>query len=213
MPAPTALQRAPLELAQNVDETMLDPASVPLPADDEATTATPLLSMTTVTPPTEEPVASLSMEDTPMTDETGRPKFPAAKSIPLAFKREQRNVPVPPHRLTPLKSTWPKIYPPLVEHLKLQVRMNMKSRAVELRTSSATTDTGALQKGEDFVKAFCLGTSSPSTLWGSSSKVRSFAVNCCSGSISRLSTCNSRQDTYVPFPPLGRTSLTSDPNL
>jgi RNA-binding protein PNO1 len=158
MPAPTALQRAPLELAQNADETMLDPASVPLPADDEATTATPLLSMTIVTPPTEEPVASLSMEDTPMTDETGRPKFPAAKSIPLAFKREQRNVPVPPHRLTPLKSTWPKIYPPLVEHLKLQVRMNMKSRAVELRTSSATTDTGALQKGEDFVKAFCLGT-------------------------------------------------------
>lgn len=47
--------------------------------------------------------------------------------------------------------------PPLVEHLKLQVRMNTKSKAVELRTSSTTTDTGALQKGEDFVKAFTLG--------------------------------------------------------
>jgi len=43
-----------------------------------------------------------------------------------------------------------------VEHLKLQVRMNIKNRAVELRTSKFTTDTGALQKGEDFVKAFCL---------------------------------------------------------
>jgi len=59
--------------------------------------------------------------------------------------------------MTPLKASWPKIYPPLVEHLKLQVRMNVKSRAVELRTSKHTTDSGALQKGEDFVKAFTLG--------------------------------------------------------
>jgi RNA-binding protein PNO1 len=50
-----------------------------------------------------------------------------------------------------------KIYPPLVQHLKLQVRMNVKARAVELRTSKHTTDSGALQKGEDFVKAFTLG--------------------------------------------------------
>jgi len=35
--------------------------------------------------------------------------------------------------------------------------VNMKTRSVELRTSSHTTDTGALQKGEDFVKAFTLG--------------------------------------------------------
>jgi RNA-binding protein PNO1 len=88
-------------------------------------------------------------EDTLMTDESGKPKFPAAKSIPLAFRREQRKISIPPHRMTPLKNSWPKIYPPLVEHLKLQVRMNMKSKSVELRTSNATTDTGALQKGED----------------------------------------------------------------
>jgi hypothetical protein len=37
--------------------------------------------------------------------------------------------------MTPLKTYWPKIYPPLVEHLKLQVRMNVKSRTVELRNS------------------------------------------------------------------------------
>lgn len=59
--------------------------------------------------------------------------------------------------MTPLKASWPKIYPPLVEHLKLQVRMNIKNRAVELRTSKHTTDQGALQKGEDFVRAFSLG--------------------------------------------------------
>ena len=35
--------------------------------------------------------------------------------------------------------------------------MNKKSKMVELRTSKFTTDSGAVQKGEDFVKAFSLG--------------------------------------------------------
>jgi RNA-binding protein PNO1 len=39
----------------------------------------------------------------------------------------------------------------------LTVRMNVKTKAVELRTSKFTTDTGAIQKGEDFIKAFTLG--------------------------------------------------------
>ncbi|KKK21176.1 hypothetical protein ARAM_005222 [Aspergillus rambellii] len=90
-------------------------------------------------------------------DEEGRPVFTPAKDTNAVYRVETRKVPVPPHRMTPLKATWPKIYPPLVEHLKLQVRMNIKNRAVELRTSKYTTDTGALQKGEDFVKAFTLG--------------------------------------------------------
>lgn len=90
-------------------------------------------------------------------DEEGRPNFPPAKNVPKVAIVETRKVLVPPHRMTPLKASWSKMYPPLVEHLKLQVRMNVKSRAVELRTSKHTTDTGALQKGEDFVKAFSLG--------------------------------------------------------
>jgi RNA-binding protein PNO1 len=159
MPAPTALQRRPEEFAQNVaDDMSMEASAVPLPTDDnddaelidmsfEPDTA---LVATAATP--EE-----STDDTPMTDESGRPKFAPAKSIPLAFRREQRKVPIPPHRMTPLKTAWPKMYPPLVEHLKLQTRVNMKTRSVELRTSSNTTDTGALQKGEDFVKAFTLG--------------------------------------------------------
>jgi RNA-binding protein PNO1 len=75
---------------------------------------------------------------------------------------ETRKVPIPPHRMTPLKASWPKIYPPLVEHLQLQVRM--KNRTVELRSSKYTTDTGALQKGEDFVKAVSFETSARGTL-------------------------------------------------
>jgi RNA-binding protein PNO1 len=35
--------------------------------------------------------------------------------------------------------------------------MNTSKKSVEMRTGTATTDSGALQKGEDFVKAFCLG--------------------------------------------------------
>lgn len=35
--------------------------------------------------------------------------------------------------------------------------MNVKSRAVELRTCELTTDPGAVQKGADFVKAYTLG--------------------------------------------------------
>ncbi|KAJ3121838.1 pre-rRNA-processing protein pno1 [Physocladia obscura] len=71
--------------------------------------------------------------------------------------KEFRSVPIPPHRMTPLKKEWLKIYSPLVEHLKLQVRMNIKRKSVELRTCKETIDTGALQKGADFVRAFSLG--------------------------------------------------------
>ena len=35
--------------------------------------------------------------------------------------------------------------------------MNVRARAIELRTSKVTVDDDALQKGEDFVKAFTLG--------------------------------------------------------
>ena len=90
-------------------------------------------------------------------DEEGRPKFPPAKEVERQHRSETRKVIIPPHRMTPLKTAWPKIYPPLVEHLNLQVRMNLKGKAVELRTWKGTTDSGALQKGEDFVKAFSLG--------------------------------------------------------
>ena len=91
------------------------------------------------------------------TDLGGAPMFAPAKPIDGPYKIQSRKVPIPPHRMSPLKASWPKIFPPLVEHLQLQVRMNIKTRSVELRTSKHTIDSGALQKGEDFVKAFSLG--------------------------------------------------------
>jgi RNA-binding protein PNO1 len=166
MPAPTALQRRPDELADDV-------AMHTLPGD-EPTEATDLIDMNAVADEILPDTNHTAADDTAMVDESGRPQFAPSKSIPLAFRRETRKVPIPPHRMTPLKSAWPKIYvrtpvytalgpvltmlqPPLVEHLHLQVRMNIKTRSVELRTSSLTTSTDALQKGEDFVKAFTLG--------------------------------------------------------
>ena len=47
-----------------------------------------------------------------------------------------RKVPIPAHRYTPLKENWMKIYTPVVEHLHLQIRFNLKSRNVEIRVSS-----------------------------------------------------------------------------
>lgn len=73
------------------------------------------------------------------------------------LKNEFRRVPIPPHRFSPLKRDWVTLYTPLVENLGLQVRMNQKRRCVEMRTSEHTVDTGAVQKGADFVKAYALG--------------------------------------------------------
>jgi len=70
---------------------------------------------------------------------------------------EIRRVAVPAHRYTPLRENWIKIFKPMVEHLKLQIRFNTKTRHVELRFSKETVDKTHLQKGADFVKAFILG--------------------------------------------------------
>ncbi|KAI9781397.1 MAG: pre-rRNA-processing protein pno1 [Geoglossum umbratile] len=150
MHAPTALQRRP-------EETVDDAENVPLPmeVDDDLLidpTSSALAETTSITAP------AASENDTEMhIDEEGRPLFAPAKNTDTPLKVETRKIPIPPHRLSPLKASWPKLYTPLVTHLQLQIRMNLKSRCVELRTSKHTTSPGALQKGADFVKAFTLG--------------------------------------------------------
>ncbi|KAI2657425.1 RNA-binding PNO1 [Labeo rohita] len=87
-----------------------------------------------------------------------RPQFPALSGDLLTGGTvEMRKVPVPSHRYTPLKENWMKIYTPIVEHLQLQVRFNLKSRNVEIRTCKDTKDISALARAADFVKAFVLG--------------------------------------------------------
>lgn len=81
----------------------------------------------------------------------------SARDATDTTRGQLRKIPIPPHRMTPLKNEWPKIYTPLVEMAGLQVRMNVKRRTVEIKSSKHTGDVGMLQKGADFVKAFALG--------------------------------------------------------
>ena len=67
-----------------------------------------------------------------------------------------RKIPVPRHRYSPLKENWMKIFEPIVEHLKLQIRFNLKTRNVEVRTCKDTEDVTQLQKAADFVKVSSL---------------------------------------------------------
>jgi RNA-binding protein PNO1 len=82
---------------------------------------------------------------------------PLKPSELIGEKNASRRIPVPPHRLTPLKKDWLKIYTPLVENMGLQVRMNLKKKAVDIRCSEETVEIGAVQKAADFIKAYTLG--------------------------------------------------------
>jgi RNA-binding protein PNO1 len=72
-------------------------------------------------------------------------------------ERGKRSIKVPHHRFPPLKKVWMDVYKPVVEQCKLEIRMNLKTRCVELRTSQETPDNTILQKAEDFVKAVVAG--------------------------------------------------------
>ncbi|XP_019953112.1 RNA-binding protein PNO1 [Paralichthys olivaceus] len=86
-----------------------------------------------------------------------RPQFPPISGDKLKGPNEMRKIAIPAHRYTPLKENWLKIYTPIVENLHLQVRFNLKSRNVEIKTCKETQDIGSLTKATDFVKAFVLG--------------------------------------------------------
>ncbi|XP_024153536.1 RNA-binding protein PNO1 [Oryzias melastigma] len=86
-----------------------------------------------------------------------RPHFPPISADKLRGPDEMRKIAVPAHRYTPLKDNWLKIFTPIVENLQLQVRFNLKTRNVEIKTCKETQDIAALTKAADFVKAFVLG--------------------------------------------------------
>ncbi|XP_057991831.1 uncharacterized protein LOC110664926 isoform X1 [Hevea brasiliensis] len=87
-----------------------------------------------------------------------KPKFEPLKAHEMSDGRVQfRKVSVPPHRYSPLKKAWMEIYTPIYEQMKIDIRMNLKARKVELKTRSDTPDVSNLQKCTDFVHAFMLG--------------------------------------------------------
>ncbi|PVU98178.1 hypothetical protein BB561_000071 [Smittium simulii] len=91
-------------------------------------------------------------------EEAKRPDFkPLNIKESNGGKIQTRKVRIPSNRLTPLKNNWMKIYTPIVEHLKLQIRMLPRQKVVELRTCTETEDTSSIQRAADFVRAFSIG--------------------------------------------------------
>nr|SVE70672.1 EOG090X0D0V [Daphnia similis]SVE71932.1 EOG090X0D0V [Daphnia similis] len=99
---------------------------------------------------------ALSMEVSEETVVT-LPAFPPVKREKLDSAVEIRKIAVPAHRYSPLKENWMKLFTPIVEHLHLQIRFNLKNRQVEIRTCRDTKDIANVQKAADFVKAFICG--------------------------------------------------------
>ncbi|RYQ95788.1 hypothetical protein Ahy_B08g091149 isoform C [Arachis hypogaea] len=62
-----------------------------------------------------------------------------------------RKVSVPQHRYNPLKKALLDIYTPIYEQMKIDIRMNLKARKVELKMRPDTPDISNLQKCADFV--------------------------------------------------------------
>ncbi|CAI0396914.1 unnamed protein product [Linum tenue] len=87
-----------------------------------------------------------------------KPLFEPLKAHEMSDGKVQfRKVSVPPHRYTPLKKAWMEIYSPVYEQMKVDIRMNLKARKVELKTRGDTPDISNLQKCADFVHAFMMG--------------------------------------------------------
>ncbi|OIR59004.1 MAG: RNA-binding protein PNO1 [Amphiamblys sp. WSBS2006] len=79
-------------------------------------------------------------------------------------KSEHRKILVPVQRLGTIKKHWAEIYRPLVDEMKLQVRMCLKTKLLEMRTCAHTADDSAVQRGEDFVHAVLAGFSPEDSL-------------------------------------------------
>ncbi len=101
---------------QSDDEMLIDSATISLPIlpstsnEGTATTATTTLF---------QPLSTKSLSTT----------------TPIGLKNEMRRIPIPPHRMTPLKKEWVNVYGPLVEMMGLVVRMNVKRKCVEMKVS------------------------------------------------------------------------------
>ena len=87
------------------------------------------------------------MEVAEVSDQITKAAAPEKKSKSNDHGIETRKIQVPKHRMVPLKENWLKIFNPVVEHLKLQIRFNLKTKKVEIRTSKDTQDISNLQKG------------------------------------------------------------------
>ncbi len=101
------------------------------------------------------PNGLMSVEvDTTMRGDSNLPSGLENRNV---VKKDYRRVLVPANRMKPLKDNWTTIVKALVEHMKIQVKMNTKLKCVEMRTCETTEDVSAIHKSEEFLKAFMCG--------------------------------------------------------
>jgi RNA-binding protein PNO1 len=69
-----------------------------------------------------------------------------------------RRIHVPINRFTPLKNAWIELIKPLVEVLKVQIRMNVRRKCIEIRAGPNTEEPSSyLNKSAEYMRAFILG--------------------------------------------------------
>lgn len=74
-----------------------------------------------------------------------------------AFEIRTSTISIPTNRIRHIKEEWLKIYTPIVELGKLQIRFNHENTSVELRTCNSTTDIGYLERSVTYIQAIIDG--------------------------------------------------------
>lgn len=70
---------------------------------------------------------------------------------------QSRSIEIPAYKMSFFKTEWLKIYTPIVELSKLQVRMNIFKKRIDIRTCESTEDVSFVNRTEQFIKALCIG--------------------------------------------------------
>lgn len=73
------------------------------------------------------------------------------------YTTQYRSMLVPDHRIKHLKQEWLKIYTPIVKLGKLQIRFNIQTKHVELRSCESTSDLGYMERSLSYIKAIIEG--------------------------------------------------------
>lgn len=70
---------------------------------------------------------------------------------------QERSIAVPPQRMRLIKAEWIGIYTPIVEYGKLQIRFNLKTKTIDLRTCESTADASLIDRAACFIQSVING--------------------------------------------------------
>lgn len=79
------------------------------------------------------------------------------ESVQKEVPYEMRSIPVPARKMKMVKEEWMKLYTPVVMQCNLEIRMNLQTRSIDIRTCKETLSKVAIQRAEEFIRAVTLG--------------------------------------------------------